>query len=184
MSLRLAPFLTELGVSSLPLWLTWFWFTGRSLLQLTLSLLNITKLNTELLNCLLNSLTTEWIPNHDWTPLNWLSNQSPSYFTTDGLSPISSSWRQIPSDPGPEFYSQMNTRGHSSYIISSLTTGWVCHLQLVLALARAFILGSESRGTREHILLSPIQDCRLLRLAGLHFQFKTPGDGIFLSNAF
>jgi hypothetical protein len=30
--LRLTPFLTGLRVSSLPLWLTWFWFTNRSLL--------------------------------------------------------------------------------------------------------------------------------------------------------
>jgi hypothetical protein len=35
--LRLVPFLTGLRVSSLPLWLTWFWFTNRSLLQLPLS---------------------------------------------------------------------------------------------------------------------------------------------------
>jgi hypothetical protein len=30
-------------------------------------------------------------------------NQSHSYFTTNGLPPISSSWRQAPWDPGPEF---------------------------------------------------------------------------------
>jgi hypothetical protein len=29
--------------------------------------------------------------------------------------------------------------------------GLVCHLQLLLALASAFILGSDSRGTRDHI---------------------------------
>jgi hypothetical protein len=33
----LSPVLTGLRVSSLPLWLTWFWFTNRSLLQLPLS---------------------------------------------------------------------------------------------------------------------------------------------------
>jgi hypothetical protein len=27
---------------------------------------------------------------------------------------------------------------------------WICRLQLLLALASAFILGSESRGTRDH----------------------------------
>jgi hypothetical protein len=32
--------------------------------------------------------------------------------------------------------------------------GRVCRLQLLLALASAFIFGSESRGTRDHILLS------------------------------
>jgi hypothetical protein len=39
-----------------------------------------------------------------------------------------------------------------------LTRGRVCRLQLLLALARAVILVSESRGTREHILLSQIRD--------------------------
>jgi hypothetical protein len=51
----------------------------------------------------------------------------------------------------------------------SLTRGWVCRLQLLLALASPVILGSESRGTRDHILLSQIWDFpfrRLLRLAG------------------
>jgi hypothetical protein len=38
----------------------------------------------------------------------------------------------------------------------SLTRG--CCLQLLLVLASAVILGSESRGTREHILLSQIRD--------------------------
>jgi hypothetical protein len=59
----------------------------------------------------------------------------------------------------------------------SLTTGWVCSLQLLLALASAVIFGSESRGTRDHILLSQIRDCsfrRLLRLAGLRWRNSTP----------
>jgi hypothetical protein len=34
----------------------------------------------------------------------------------------------------------------------------VCHLQLLLALASAVILGCESRGTHDHILLSQIPD--------------------------
>jgi hypothetical protein len=49
-------------------------------------------------------------------------------------------------------------------------SGRVCRLQLMLALASTVILGSESRGTRNHILLSQIRDFpfrRLLRLAGL-----------------
>jgi hypothetical protein len=36
--------------------------------------------------------------------------------------------------------------------------GRVCRLQLLLALASAVILGSESRGTFDHILLSQIRD--------------------------
>jgi hypothetical protein len=34
----------------------------------------------------------------------------------------------------------------------SLTRGWVYRLQLLLVLARAVILGSESRGNHDHIL--------------------------------
>jgi hypothetical protein len=40
----------------------------------------------------------------------------------------------------------------------SLTREWVCRLQLLLILASAVILVSESRGTRDHILLSKIRD--------------------------
>jgi hypothetical protein len=40
----------------------------------------------------------------------------------------------------------------------------VCRLQLLLALASAVILGSESRGTRDHILISQIGDFPFRRL--------------------
>jgi hypothetical protein len=40
----------------------------------------------------------------------------------------------------------------------SLTREWVCRLQLLLVLASAVILGSESLGIRHHILLSQIRD--------------------------
>jgi hypothetical protein len=62
-------------------------------------------------------------------------------------------------------------------ITSALTRGWVCHLQSLLALASSFILRSESRGTRDPILLSQIRDftfCRLLRLAGRRRRYSTP----------
>jgi hypothetical protein len=57
-------------------------------------------------------------------------------------------------------YFQMNTFGHSPYVTSltsSLTRGWVCRLQLLLTLASAVILRSESRGTHHHILLSEVR---------------------------
>jgi hypothetical protein len=44
-------------------------------------------------------------------------------------------------------------------------------------LASAVILGSESRGTRDHILLSQIRDFpfrRLLRLTGSQWRYSTP----------
>jgi hypothetical protein len=59
----------------------------------------------------------------------------------------------------------------------SLTRGRVCRLQLLLDLASAVILGSQSRGTRDHtrILLSQIPDFpfrRLLRLSGLRWRYS------------
>jgi hypothetical protein len=59
----------------------------------------------------------------------------------------------------------------------SLTRGRVCHLQLLLALASAVFLGSESLATRGHILLSQIWDFpfrRLLRLAGSRWRYSIP----------
>jgi hypothetical protein len=85
-----------------------------------------------------------------------------------------------------------------------LTRGRVCRLQLLLALASSVILGSESRGTNDHILQSQIRDSpnlvdqvpififpqeqggpvippvtefafrRLIRLAGLWWKYSTP----------
>jgi hypothetical protein len=49
------------------------------------------------------------------------------------------------------FIYQLNTCVYSPYVTSSLTRGWVCRLQLLLTLASAVILGSESRGTHDHI---------------------------------
>jgi hypothetical protein len=52
----------------------------------------------------------------------------------------------------------LNPCGHSPYVTFSLMRGWVCRLQLLLVLASAVILRSESRGTHDHILLSQIRD--------------------------
>jgi hypothetical protein len=54
------------------------------------------------------------------------------------------------------------------YVTSSLTRGWVYCLQLLLALASAVILKSESRGTRD------FPSRRLLRLAGLRWRNSAP----------
>jgi hypothetical protein len=70
--------------------------------------------------------------------------------------------------------------------------GRICRSQLLLVLASAVVLGSESCGTHDHILLSQIRDSpnlegqapifispgtrfpfrRLLRLAGLHWRYS------------
>jgi hypothetical protein len=53
---------------------------------------------------------------------------------------------------------KLNTCFHSPYLTSSLTRGWVCNLLLLLALATTVIRRHESRGTREHIILSRRRD--------------------------
>jgi hypothetical protein len=58
-----------------------------------------------------------------------------------------------------------------------ITRGRVCRLELLLALTSAIILGSESGGTGDHILLSQILDFpfrRLLRFAGLRWRYSIP----------
>jgi hypothetical protein len=56
------------------------------------------------------------------------------------------------------FFFQLNTCGYSPYVTSSLTRGWVCRLQLLLALASTVLLRSEGRGTHDHILLPQVRD--------------------------
>jgi hypothetical protein len=77
---------------------------------------------------------------------------------------------------GQIFFSELNNLGHSSYITSQ-TRRWFCRFQLLLALASIFVLGSESRGTLNHILLfsdSRLPICRLLQLAGLQWRYSSP----------
>jgi hypothetical protein len=98
-----------------------------------------------------------------WKYLTPPESESESYVTTDGQS-ASLSWNKSPIwDLRPDFY-------------YCLMRGWVCRLQLVLALPSAVILGFESRGTRDHILLSLIRDFpfrRFLRLAGLRWRYSS-----------
>jgi hypothetical protein len=75
-------------------------------------------------------------------------------FTTNHFVLVTSPLRFTTSN----FIFQLNTCDYSSYATSSLTRGWVCRLQLLLVLASAIILRSESRGTHDHILLSQIGD--------------------------
>jgi hypothetical protein len=89
--------------------------------------------------------------------LGFSHSQGQSHFTTGGLPPISSSWRQAPS-VRPVFFFQLANYGYSPYVTFSLARWWVCRLQLLLAFACAVILRSESHGTRDHILLTKISD--------------------------
>jgi hypothetical protein len=68
-------------------------------------------------------------------------------------------------DSQPEFlFSQLNICCHCPYVTSSLIRGWVCRLQLLLALASLVILGSESHGTHHQIF-------------SLRFETPQPGPG-------
>jgi hypothetical protein len=53
---------------------------------------------------------------------------------------------------------QLSTCGYTPYVTRSMR-GLVCRLQLLLVIANAVILRSESRGTHDHILRSQIGDC-------------------------
>jgi hypothetical protein len=85
----------------------------------------------------------------------WAVEQS--YFTTDSLPPIRSSWRQAPWDARPVFFPTEHIWS-CPYETSSLRGGLVCLLQLLLVLASAVILRSESRRTHDHVLVSLIWD--------------------------
>jgi hypothetical protein len=104
-----------------------------------------------------------------------------SYVTTDGQS-FSRPWNIAPIwDSRPDFITVRQSRVFLCGVLS-MTRGRVCRLQSLLALASAVILGSESRATRDYILLSQIRDisfCRLLRLAGLQWRYSTQSNSSF-----
>jgi hypothetical protein len=144
----------------------------RSIPYWTTSVLSSTVTNDE------RRITVHWILELPYESNDWLV-QSESELLYDWRSTAN----QFVLAPSPLrltvrfFFSQLNTCSHIPYIISSLTRGWICYLQLLLALTGAFLLGSEFRGTRDHILVSQIRDfpfCRLLRLAGLRWRYSTP----------
>jgi hypothetical protein len=85
--------------------------------------------------------------------------ESQSYFTAGGLPLISSSWRQVPSGSRPVIPPPgLNTCSQSPYATSSLTREWLRRLQLLLVLASAIILRSESCRILDQILMSQIRD--------------------------
>jgi hypothetical protein len=85
-------------------------------------------------------------------------SQSQSYVTTDGGS-ASLFWCQAPSGAQDQVLVTVSCQLQVCLGgTPSLTRGWVCLLQLLLAFANAVILGPQSRGTHDHILLSQILD--------------------------
>jgi hypothetical protein len=84
-------------------------------------------------------LFTGWFSTDNWTGQSQSQSRSQKYFTTGGLLPISSSWRQAPWDPRPDFFFQLNSCGNSFYVTSSLTRRWVCLLWICLAFRQVYI---------------------------------------------
>jgi hypothetical protein len=114
-----------------------------------------------------------------WTPgSNSLFSlaESESYITTDGQSD-SLSWNKAPVwSLWPGFFLLSDSCVFVD-VERSLPRGQVCRLQLPLALASAVILGSESLGTRDLILLYEIRDFpfrRRLRLEGPRWRYSIP----------
>jgi hypothetical protein len=79
------------------------------------------------------------------------------------------------------FIFQLNTCGYSPYVTSSLTRGGVCHLQLLLVLASAVILRSESRG----MVTFPVSDSSLPQPGGSGPRIYTPQEkgGLVITQA-
>jgi hypothetical protein len=82
---------------------------------------------------------------------DWRFTSKEFVFATSPLRPMTS-----------DFIFQLNTCDYYPHVISSMTRGWVCRLQLLLGLASAVILRVESRGTHD-ILLSQIRDSPKLK---------------------
>ena len=80
--------------------------------------------------------------------------QVPSYIATDGQS-VSKSWCRAPSEAHDQILITVERYGFFVGRLS-LTRGRVCLFYMLLALASAVFLGSESLGIRDHILLSHI----------------------------
>jgi hypothetical protein len=117
-------------------------------------LVDTPQLNTQLLNYHLNSLTNESL-------MNSRIRVRVRVRVTLRLAVYRQSVR-LGAKPlethDQRFFFQLNPCGHTPYVTSSLTTGWVCCLQFLLGLASAVILRSEFRWTHDHILLSQIRD--------------------------
>jgi hypothetical protein len=84
-------------------------------------------------------------------------SQSQSYIATAGRS-ISKSWCRAPSGTHDQIFIVVWQLRSCFCGAPSLTRGRVCLLYMLLVLASAVFLGSESLGSRDHILLSQFWD--------------------------
>jgi hypothetical protein len=113
-------------------------------------------------------------------------SKSQSHIATDGQS-VSKSWCRAPSGAHDQILITVWQLRSCFCGAPSLTRGRVCLLYMLLALAAAVFLGSESLRSRDHILLSLIRDFpfrRLLRLAGSRWRYSTPPPHRFIKLQF
>jgi hypothetical protein len=109
------------------------------------------------------------------TPMDLTSNSSQrqSHIATDGQS-VSKSWCRAPSGAHDQIF--ITVWQLRSCFVGSREAG-VCLLYMLLALVRAVFLGSESLGTRDHILLPLILGLPFLSLPTTHrvrWRYSTP----------
>jgi hypothetical protein len=101
-----------------------------------------------------------------FTGFQLITVSSQSHIATDGQS-VNKPWRRAASGANDQIFITVWHLQSCFCGAPSLTRGRVCLLYMLLAFASAVFLGSESTGTRNHILLSQIWDfpfCRLLQL--------------------
>jgi hypothetical protein len=99
---------------------------------------------------------------------------SQCYVTTDGQS-ASLSWCQAPSGAQDQIFVTVRQTVAGLLMWCALSDERTGRLQFLSALANAIILGSEFRGTRDHILLSQSRDSP--NLEGQVPVFNPPGTG-------
>jgi hypothetical protein len=146
--LRLALFLAGLRVSSLLRdWLGSDLRIGH-FFSFRCPLVNTSQLNTQLLNCVLNSLTNKSLEFEVEVTLHVTVSQSVSLGVEPHLGLMT------------RYILLFDNYGLVFFFCGapSLTRGRVCRLYMLLALASAVFLGPESLGPRDHILLFQIWD--------------------------
>jgi hypothetical protein len=85
-------------------------------------------------------LLTDWRISHNWLISSTVDSKwSQNYFTTGGLPPDSSSWRQAPWGSRSEIVFQLKPCGHSPYVTSSLTRRWGSLMNMLALYSSALI---------------------------------------------
>jgi hypothetical protein len=126
-------------------------------------------------NSRLTKPPTSWLHSNDWLP-DWLQLKVKVTLRLAVGQSVSKSWCRAPSGAHGQIFITVWQLRSCFCGGPYLTRGEVCLLYMLLILVSAVFLGSESLGTRDHIVLSQIWDFsfrRLLRLAGSRWRYST-----------